>query len=72
MCAAGQYNYQTNVQVSISHQYLEDSGLTHSQLELAVFEALKQVRHPVTGEVLELPSGPIVMVSDDRTPVSMY
>lgn len=59
-------------QVTVSHRFLEHLGLTHDQFARTVLDALKNARHPETGQPIELPKGSSVTVSDDRIPLTLY
>lgn len=62
-----------HAQVVVRHQDLVSLGLTEQQLAEAIQQALaNNLRHPVTGEPMKLPTLPAVSVRDDRPPISGY
>lgn len=72
MTTSAQKRDRMDVQVTVSHLFLEESGLTPDQLAKALLTAMKNARHPVSGAPIELPKGAHLTLTDDQIPLSLY
>jgi len=72
MTTAAQKKDRMDVQVTVSHLFLEQSGLTPDQLAKALLAAMRNARHPESGAPIELPKGAHLTLTDDQVPLTLY
>jgi hypothetical protein len=65
-------NKLTVIRVAVPSGVLNQCAITPEELSTAISHAIRDLRHPVTGEPVQLPIAPVVDVTDESAPKVHY